>query len=111
MNPIINKELKDKILKTFEEGKMRDDWNYEIIKADWDGFVKKLNNVIDETTKQAEKRFIEIIDKMLAEGLNGRRYNFMINGEKLKQKLTNHTPKETIKSIGNEKWIGIYYLL
>jgi hypothetical protein len=131
MNPIINKELKDKILKTFEEGKMRDDWNYEIIKADWDGFVKKLNNVIDETTKQAEKRFIEIIEESEMHGqiildvqiLDDERIRKSINPtaeeekelikeeyetkilsarieernkvcQEIKQKLTNHIPKE-----------------
>ena len=38
---------------------------------------------------------LDLIDKMLKEGLNGRRYNFMINGEDLKDAIKSN-------SIGNK---------
>ena len=50
------------------------------------------------TTKEQDKdgtsplvsleEVIELINKLLTKGLNGERYNFMINGEELKELLT-----------------------
>lgn len=40
------------------------------------------------------EEFKKIIDEMLKKGLNGRRYNFMINGEELKSKLKDKGEKD-----------------
>lgn len=47
-------------------------------------------NLLKELKAEIEKE----IDKLLEKGLNGKRYNFMINGEELKQKLIGTNEEE-----------------
>jgi hypothetical protein len=57
-----------------------------------------------ESTKEQDKdgasplvsleEVIGLINKLLAKGLNGKRYNFMINGEELKELLTSQKDGE-----------------
>ena len=53
-----------------------------------DGICKSTYPLAFKKGKQeAVKEFINLIDKMLAERLNGERYNFFINGEELKIRI------------------------
>jgi len=38
-------EMKKKIIKLLEKGKMKDAWGYWIIMGDWDGLIKELNKL------------------------------------------------------------------
>ena len=68
-----------------KEGKHQFDNQIEAIKdvAEQIGF----NKGIQQGKKMILKEVEDTINKMLAEGLDGKRQNFMINGEELKAKL------------------------
>ena len=54
----------------------------------------KERNGIKKGRAEMLKKVVKVINNLLAEGLNGRRYNFMINGEDLKNKLTDLNKNE-----------------
>jgi len=114
MNTEENKELKEKILK--EVRKWHNKCNEEYpVKLEWDdGCVKKaIDLTFEEATKQAEKRFIEKVerlDKQFKHTLNEesllffekrivekfyKKFNEIFSDE---QKLTNHTPPQVTEN-------------
>ena len=48
---------------------------------------EKFKFIIKVAKEEEQIKIIDIIDKMLAERLNGERYNFFINGEELKTRI------------------------
>ncbi len=63
----MNTNDKDKILRIFEEGKVRDEWGYYQIQGDWDGFVKRLEKAITETEEVIRKEMYDYYFKGLKE--------------------------------------------